>query len=47
MVVHVVCGKVQPVFVCMDLRRLTETRTLATIECTGFLREPRSVKFSC
>ena len=47
MVVHGVCGKVQLFVAHMALRRFKVTRTLATIECTGFLREPRSVKFSC
>ena len=47
MVVHGVCGKVQSLVVHMVLRRFKETRTLATIECTGFLSGPRSVKFSC
>ena len=47
MVVHGVCGKVQPLLAHMALRRFIETRILATIECTGFLSGPRSVKFSC
>ena len=47
MVVHGVCGKVQPLFGHMALLRFKETRTLDTIECTGFLSGPRSVKFSC
>ena len=47
MVVHGVCGKVQLFVAHMALRRFKVTRTLAAIECTGFLREPRSVKFSC
>lgn len=47
MFVHGVCGKVQPLFVHMALRRFKETPNLATIECIGFQQGPRSVKFSC
>jgi len=47
MVVHGICGKVQPLLALMALLRFKETRTLVTIGCTGFLSGPRSVKFSC